>query len=64
LENSTIWNAAAPGEGSWAGTYTFSGNTANFVEYNGKNFGTATVSGNTMTVMSSYSKSPFILNKM
>jgi hypothetical protein len=47
------WTAKRSGY-SWEGTYTPDGNTANFIETNGNNFGTATVSGDTMTVKSSY----------
>ena len=50
----STWSASIPGRGSWSGPYTSSGNTANFTETNGNNFGTATISGNTMTVASTY----------
>ena len=48
----STWNAAYPGYGSWSGNYTYNGNSANFTETNGSIFGTATVSGNAMTVVS------------
>jgi len=49
----STWSAVGNG-GSWSGTYTPKGNSADFIETNGSNFGTATVSGKTMTVASTY----------
>jgi len=48
----TTWKATGPG--TWSGTYTPNGNSADFIETNGSNFGHATISGNTMTVTSTY----------
>jgi len=48
------WSAVYPGQGSWSGPYTPNGSTANFTETNGSNFGTATISGTTMTVVSTW----------
>jgi len=50
----TTWKATVPGYQTWQGNYTPNGNTANFIETNGNNFGTATISGNNMTVNSTY----------
>jgi hypothetical protein len=41
---------ATDGYTTWQGTYTRNGNTATFTQTNGAVFGTASVSGNTMTV--------------
>jgi len=47
------WTATNSGQ-AWSGPYTPNGNSADFTETNGNNFGHATISGNTMTVTSTY----------
>jgi len=49
----TKWTATNSGR-TWTGPYTPDGNSADFTETNGTNFGHATISGNTMTVVSTY----------
>jgi len=49
----TTWTARVSGQ-SWTGPYTPNGNSADFTESNGNNFGHASISGITMTVVSTY----------
>jgi len=55
----TTWS-----NGSMTGTYTHSGNSANFTQSNGVSYGTATVSGDTMTVINSANHLTFTLTKV
>ncbi len=50
----STWNVVSESTYWLSGSYTYNGNSANFIETNGLTFGTATVSGNTMTVASTY----------
>jgi len=53
---------AVEGRISYAGTYTWNGNIANFITIDGYSFGTANVTGNTM-VITSYNFGTRYLNR-
>jgi len=55
----TTWSGSG-----MSGTYTRSGNTANFTQSNGTSFGTATVSGDTMTGVNAANNYTFRLTKV
>ncbi|MCL1955284.1 MAG: hypothetical protein FWF68_07860 [Spirochaetes bacterium] len=51
VPNNTDWSCTMGGDSFDHGTYTRDGNNATFVSTGGGAFGTATVSGNTLTVI-------------
>ena len=50
IASNSTWTATIEGDSTYTGTYTYSGNSATFTESRGATFGSATVSGNTMSI--------------